>query len=78
MTVSNVGMRRRQYNFPVVPQIHMKDGKLQRLMDAAVNTLYNSAQETVVDGMARERQQYSGDGSHQLHALYQAFGKQIA
>lgn len=75
VTVSNVGMRRRQYNFPVVPQIHMKDGKLQRLMDAAVNTLYNSAQETVVDGMARERQQYSGDGSHQLHALYQAFGE---
>jgi len=30
-------------------------------MDASVNTLYNSAQDIVVDGMARERQQYSGD-----------------
>lgn len=68
-------MRRRQYDFPVVPQIELSDDKLQKLMNAAVNTLYNSAQETVVDGMARERQQYSGDGSHQLHALYQSFGE---
>lgn len=75
VTISKVGMRRRQYDFPVTPQIHLSDTNLQRLMDAAVNTLYNSAQETVVDGMARERQQYSGDGSHQLHALYQAFGE---
>lgn len=75
VTISNVGMRRRQYDFPVVPQIELSDDKLQKLMNAAVNTLYNSAQETVVDGMARERQQYSGDGSHQLHALYQSFGE---
>lgn len=75
VTISQVGMRRRKYDFPVKPQIHLSEPKLQRLMDAAVNTLYNSAQETVVDGMARERQQYSGDGSHQLHALYQAFGE---
>ena len=75
VTISHVGMRRRQYDFPVTPQIHLSDAKLQKLMEAAVNTLYNSAQETVVDGMARERQQYSGDGSHQLHALYQAFGE---
>ena len=75
VTISEVGMRRRQYDFPVTPQIKMSEVKLQRLMDAAVNTLYNSAQETVVDGMARERQQYSGDGSHQLHAIYQAFGE---
>lgn len=75
VTISQVGMRRRQYDFPVAPKIQLSDAKLQRLMDAAVNTLYNSAQETVVDGMARERQQYSGDGSHQLHALYHAFGE---
>jgi hypothetical protein len=37
-------------------------------MEACFNTLTNSAQETIVDGMGRERQQYSGDGSHQLHA----------
>ena len=73
--ISDVGMRRRQYAFPHEPEIKLSDPALQKLMNAAVNTLYNSAQETVVDGMARERQQYSGDGSHQLHPLYQAFGE---
>ena len=73
--VSDVGMRRRQYPFPNTPDFRLSDPSLQKLMDAAVNTLYNSAQETVVDGMARERQQYSGDGGHQLHSLYQAFGE---
>lgn len=72
--ISNVGIRRRQYPFQAKPQITLSDTSLQRLIDAAVNTLYNSAQETVVDGMARERQQYSGDGSHQLHAVYQTLG----
>ena len=72
--ISNVGIRRRQYPFPEKPQISLSDTPLQRLINAAVNTLYNSAQETVVDGMARERQQYSGDGSHQLHAIYQTLG----
>lgn len=72
--VSNVGIRRRQYPFPESPKIALSDTLLQRLVNASVNTLYNSAQETVVDGMARERQQYSGDGSHQLHAIYQTLG----
>jgi hypothetical protein len=43
-------------------------------MDATVNSLLNSAQEIAVDGMARERQQYSGDCGHQLQTLYTAFG----
>jgi hypothetical protein len=72
--ISNVGIRRRQYPFPAKPQITLSDTSLQRLINASVNTLYNSAQETAVDGMARERQQYSGDGSHQLHAVYQTMG----
>lgn len=72
--ISNVGMRRRQYDFPVNPKVSLSDAALQKLMNASINTLYNSAQETVVDGMARERQQYSGDGSHQLHPIYQCLG----
>jgi hypothetical protein len=48
---------------------------LQRLFDASLNTLNNCAQETLVDGMARERQQYSGDGGHQLHGVHLAFGE---
>ncbi len=57
------------------PEITLSEPPLQRLMDACVNTLYNSAQETFVDGMGRERQQYSGDGSHQMHGAYLALGE---
>lgn len=73
--VSNIGMRRRIYPWPHSPEIHISEPALQRLMDASVNTLHNSAQETLVDGMARERQQYSGDGAHQMHGVYFAFGE---
>lgn len=44
-------------------------------MDATVNTLNNSAQDLIVDGMGRERQQYSGDCGHQLHAVMGTFGE---
>ena len=64
--ISNIGMRRRMYPWSVEPQIVVKDDTLQHIFNATINTLNNCAQETLGDGMARERQQYSGDGSHQL------------
>lgn len=73
VVLSGIGMRRRTYPWPVTPEIRVADDTLQRVMDAALNMLNNCAQETIVDGMARERQQYSGDGGHQIHALYQFF-----
>lgn len=73
--VRNVGMRRRVYPWANNPAIACSEPALQRLFDASINTLNNCAQETLVDGMARERQQYSGDGGHQLHAIYSAFGE---
>ena len=73
--ISEVGVRRRQFPWPQEPQVRVSEPALQRLLDASVNTLHNSAQETVVDGMGRERQQYSGDGGHQLHAIYYTFGE---
>jgi hypothetical protein len=75
VTVSQIGVRRRQFPWPHTPEIEVGEPPLQRLVGAAVNTLHNCAQETLVDGMARERQQYSGDGSHQTHAIYLAFGE---
>ena len=75
ITLSNIGVRRRIYDWPVIPEIQLSEKPLQRLMDAAVNTLHNCAQEHIVDGMARERQQYSGDCGHTLHAIYFAFGE---
>jgi alpha-L-rhamnosidase len=75
VTISNIGLLRRQFDYRDIPHIAVSDKVIQKVMDASVNTLYNSAQDIVVDGMARERQQYSGDGSHQLYPLYQAFGE---
>jgi hypothetical protein len=73
--IKDVGVRRRVYPWPNTPQVRVTEPPLRRLFDASVNTLRNCAQETLVDGMARERQQYSGDGGHQTHALYFAFGE---
>jgi hypothetical protein len=75
VVVSNVRVRRRVFPWPNAAQIRTSDPALQRLFDASLNTLNNCAQETLVDGMARERQQYSGDGGHQLHALHLALGE---
>lgn len=72
--IVSVGMRRRIYPWKSEPTIVISDDTIQHVVNAAVNTLFNCAQETLVDGMARERQQYSGDGSHQLHAVIQTLG----
>jgi alpha-L-rhamnosidase len=75
VTIRDVGVRRRQFAWRHEPHVRSSDPALQSLFDASVNTLRNSAMETVVDGMGRERQQYSGDGAHQLHAVRYAFGE---
>lgn len=72
--IASVGMHRRIYPWKSEPTIVISDDTIQHVVNAAVNTLFNCAQETLVDGMARERQQYSGDGSHQLHAVIQTLG----
>jgi hypothetical protein len=66
--LGDVGLRRRGYPWPGVPSFRASEPTLQRLLEASFNTLTNAAQETIVDGMGRERQQYSGDVSHQLQA----------
>lgn len=72
--IQNVGVLRRRYPFEQTPLIRAKDPKMQRLFDAGVNTLYNAAIETLVDGMGRERQQYAGDGPHALISIRELFG----
>jgi hypothetical protein len=64
----DVGVRRRSYPWPKTPSFACREPRLQRVFEASFNTLVNAAQETIVDGMGRERQQYSGDGAHLLHA----------
>ena len=73
--VSDVGIRRRIYDWPHKPEVLCSEPRLQRLFEASINTLYNSCLDTCVDGMARERQQYSGDGGHQLLAVRSVLGE---
>lgn len=73
--IRDVGVRRRIFPWPNIPHLRSNEPLLQRLFAASINTLNNCAQETLVDGMARERQQYSGDCGHQTHAIYLAFGE---
>lgn len=75
VTLHSVGIRRRVFPWPREPLIYTSEKALQRLWNASVNTLNNSAQDILVDGMGRERQQYSGDCGHQIHAIYFTFGE---
>jgi hypothetical protein len=64
-----VFVRRRSYPWPNEIVVKCGERILQRVFDAQVNTIRNAAIDTVVDGMGRERQQYSGDCSHLFHAI---------
>ncbi len=75
VVVRDVGMRRRIFPWPNPPAIRFNEPALQKLISASINTLNNSSLETIMDGVARERQQYTGDSSHQLHGIYMAFGE---
>ena len=74
VTVSNIGMRRRMSGWDELPFIETSDPVVNKVLSATKNTMYNSAQDLLVDGMGRERQQYSGDVGHQVHSLFSAFG----
>lgn len=73
--ISRVGARRRIYDWPTKPNIQCGDLVIQKLINASMNTLLNSAQETLVDGMGRERQQYAADVGYQMHAIRYAYGE---
>ena len=75
VTVSEVGVRRRIFPWPHSARVETADAALQLVFKASINTLNNSALDTIVDGSGRERQQYSGDCGHQLHPLRLAFGE---
>jgi alpha-L-rhamnosidase len=70
------GIRRRKYDWPNPAKVRVSDENLQKIIDACINTTYNNSLDTIVDGMGRERQQYSGDIGHMLHIHYRVFGEQ--
>ena len=75
VVVSNPGILKREYPWPNEPRVITSEAPLQRVFDAATNTMRNAAQETFVDGMSRERNQYSGDISQCRHAIHMLAGE---
>ncbi len=71
----NVRFLRRRLISDFTPSAATGDERIDKVLLASHATLVNSCQDIVVDGMGRERQQYAGDGSHQLHAARQAHGQ---
>lgn len=77
VVVSNPGILKREYPWPHEPRVITSEAPLQRVFDAATNTMRNAAQETFVDGMSRERNQYSGGMSLCRHAIHMLAGENI-
>ena len=73
--VRQVGVRRRLFDWANEPRVVCAEPALQRLFDANRNTIENSTWETCSGDNCRERQQYSGDGGHQLHVIREVFGE---
>ena len=80
VVIFRVGTLRREYPWPHEPRVITSESPLQKLFDAAANTLRNSAIETFVDGNGRERSQYSSDCAYQQHAVHLLCGdsRQVA
>lgn len=74
VTIHRAGVRVREFAFSAEPEFEVNEPELQRVFEANVQTFRNSIQDIVVDGMARERQQYSGDCGHQLALAQPLFG----
>ncbi|WP_114750709.1 alpha-L-rhamnosidase-related protein [Pleomorphovibrio marinus] len=75
ISITSIVLKRRVYDFPYQPQVESSHEGLNTLLKACVNTVWNNSHETIVDCVGRERQQYSGDIGHMLHALHTGFGE---
>lgn len=80
VVVSRPGILKREYPWPHEPRVVTSDAVVQRVFDAATNTMRNNAQEVIVTCMSRERDQYSGNASFCRHAIHSLAGenRQIA
>ncbi|RZS96519.1 alpha-L-rhamnosidase N-terminal domain-containing protein [Cecembia calidifontis] len=73
--ITDVGILRRLYDFPFQPMVQSSHAGFNKLLSASINTVRNNSHETIVDCVGRERQQYSGDIGHIVHALHFGFGE---
>lgn len=68
-------VNRRLYPYPQKPDLRTSSDTLNRVFQGSVNSHLITCQETIMDNVTRERQQYAGDVDHAKQASYFAFGE---
>jgi alpha-L-rhamnosidase len=68
-------VRERQYAYDHTPDVRTPDEAIARVIAACAATHQICSQDTIVDNMIRERQQYAGDLDHTKLASYYGFGE---
>ncbi|MCX6621551.1 MAG: hypothetical protein NTY38_10815, partial [Acidobacteria bacterium] len=72
--ILEVGVKRRLYPYPQQPDLKTSSAVLNRVFTGSVNSHLISCQDTMMDNVTRERQQYAGV-DHAKLASYYAFGE---
>jgi hypothetical protein len=73
--ILDVGVNVRSYAWPHACDLKFSDAHVQRACNASLATHHLVSQETLVDNVTRERQQYAGDLDHAKLASYYAHGE---
>nr|MCU0247662.1 hypothetical protein [Bryobacter sp.] len=69
------GVKERNYAWAHEPEFEVSDDRIRRALEASFRTHKLTCQETIVDNVTRERQQYAGDLDHPKRLSLCAFGE---
>lgn len=69
------GVKERNYAWANEPEYEVSDDRVRRAVDASFRTHRLLCQDTIVDNVTRERQQYAGDLEHSKRLSLCAFGE---
>ncbi len=73
--VLEAGVTERTYPYPYEPDLKTPDGAINRAIEGTIRTHLVTSQDTIVDNVTRERQQYAGDVDHAKLTSYYGFGE---
>jgi len=73
--ILEAGLTERRYPYPHQPDLRTSDETVNRAFLGAVTTHVITCQDTMMDNITRERQQYAGDVDHAKLASYYGFGE---
>lgn len=73
--ILSCGVKERNYAWAHEPVFEVSDNRVRRAVEASFQTHRLTCQDTIVDNVTRERQQYSGDLDHPKRLSLCAFGE---